>query len=118
MMEAVKYANAIGLDQIENYNKKLAETLRVNLAESGFKVLDIGKNLSAIVTFCGPDNDLENIQTVLKENNVFFSASYKHSALIDFTDKKVDGAVRLSPHYFNTLEEIEKVSEILKKSLK
>lgn len=118
MMKAVKYANAIGLDQIEDYNKKLAETLRANLAESGFKVLDIGKNLSAIVTFCGPDNDLENIQTVLKENNVFFSASYKHSALIDFTDKKVDGAVRLSPHYFNTLEEIEKVSEILKKSLK
>ncbi|MFC7347092.1 aminotransferase class V-fold PLP-dependent enzyme [Chryseobacterium zhengzhouense] len=118
MMKAVKYANAIGLDQIEDYNKKLAETLRINLAESGFKVLDIGKNLSAIVTFCGPDNDLENIQTVLKENNVFFSASYKHSALIDFTDKKVDGAVRLSPHYFNTLEEIEKVSEILRRSLK
>lgn len=118
MMKAVKYAHAIGLDQIEDYNKKLAETLRINLAESGFKVLDIGKNLSAIVTFCGPDNDLENIQTVLKENNVFFSVSYKHSALIDFTDKKVDGAVRLSPHYFNTLEEIEKVSEILRKSLK
>lgn len=116
MMEAVKYANNIGLDQIENYNKNLAETLRTNLAESGFKVLDIGKNLSSIVTFCGPDNDLENIQTVLRENNVFFSASYKHSALIDFTAKKVDGAVRLSPHYFNTLEEIDKISEILSKS--
>lgn len=116
MMEAVKYANNIGLEQIENYNKNLAETLRTNLAESGFKVLDIGKNLSSIVTFCGPDNDLENIQNVLRGNNVFFSASYKHSALIDFTDKKVDGAVRLSPHYFNTLEEIDKVSEILSKS--
>ena len=118
MMEAVKYANTIGLDKIEYYNRKLAERLRTNLAESGFKVLDIGKNLSSIVTFCGPDNDLENIQKVLRENNVFFSASYKHSALIDFTDKKVDGAVRLSPHYFNTLEEIEKVSDILHKSLK
>lgn len=118
MMEAVKYANTIGLDKIEYYNRKLAERLRTNLAESGFKVLDIGKNLSSIVTFCGPDNDLENIQKVLRENNVFFSASYKHSALIDFTDKKVDGAVRLSPHYFNNLEEIEKVSDILHKSLK
>lgn len=118
MMEAVKYANNVGLNNIENYNRKLAETLRINLKNSGFKVLDIGINLSSIVTFCGPDNDLENIQKVLKENNVFFSASYKHSALIDFTDKKVDGAVRLSPHYFNTLEEIEKVSDILHKSLK
>ncbi|MBO6185430.1 MAG: aminotransferase class V-fold PLP-dependent enzyme [Chryseobacterium sp.] len=118
IMEAVKYANNVGLNTIENYNRKLAETLRINLKNSGFKVLDIGKNLSSIVTFCGPDNDLENIQKVLRENNVFFSASYKHSALIDFTDKKVDGAVRLSPHYFNTLEEIEKVSDILHKSLK
>ena len=118
MMEAVQYANIIGLNNIENYNKKLAETLRKNLEKGGFKVLDIGKNLSSIVTFCGPDNDLENIQKVLRENNVFFSVSYKNSALIDFADKKVDGAVRLSPHYFNTLEEIEKVSDILHKSLK
>ncbi|MBM7419849.1 MULTISPECIES: aminotransferase class V-fold PLP-dependent enzyme [Chryseobacterium] len=118
MMEAVKYANIIGLNNIENYNKKLAETLRKNLENGGFKVLDIGKNLSSIVIFCGPDNDLDNIQKVLKKNNVFFSVSYKNSALIDFTDKKVDGAVRLSPHYFNTLEEIEKVSDILHKSLK
>ncbi len=118
MMEAVQYANIIGLNNIENYNKKLAETLRNNLENGGFKVLDIGKNLSSIVTFCGPDNDLDNIQKVLKKNNVFFSVSYKNSALIDFTDKKVDGAVRLSPHYFNTLEEIEKVSDILHKSLK
>ena len=118
MMEAVQYANIIGLNNIENYNKKLAETLRKYLEKGGFKVLDTGKNLSSIVTFCGPDNDLDNIQKVLKENNVFFSVSYKNSALIDFTDKKVDGAVRLSPHYFNTLEEIEKVSDILHKSLK
>ncbi|MGE6395152.1 aminotransferase class V-fold PLP-dependent enzyme [Chryseobacterium scophthalmum] len=118
MMEALQYANIIGLNNIENYNKKLAETLRKNLENGGFKVLDIGKNLSNIVTFCGPDNDLDNIQKVFKENNVFFSVSYKNSALIDFTDKKVDGAVRLSPHYFNTLEEIEKVSDILHKSLK
>ena len=117
MMEAVKYANTIGLNTIENYNRKLSETLRTNLKNSGFKVLDIGQNLSSIVTFCGPDNDLENIQKVLREHNVFFSASYKHSALIDFTDKKVDGAVRLSPHYFNTLEEVEKASEVLRNSL-
>lgn len=117
MMEAVKYANNVGLNNIENYNRKLAETFRINLKNNGFKVLDIGNNLSSIVTFCGPDNDLENIQKVLRENNVFFSVSYKHSALIDFTDKKVDGAVRLSPHYFNTLEEVEKVSEVLRKSL-
>lgn len=71
MMEAVKYANNVGLNNIENYNRKLAETFRINLKDFGFKVLDIGNNLCSIVTFCGPDNDLENIQKVLSENNVF-----------------------------------------------
>lgn len=118
MTEAVKYANIMGLENIESYNRRLAEKLRENLKNTGFKVLDVGKNLSSIVTFCGADNDLENIQKVLKENNVFFSVSYKNSALIDFSDKNVDGAVRLSPHYFNTLDEVEKVSDILAKSLK
>ncbi|WP_426278265.1 aminotransferase class V-fold PLP-dependent enzyme [Chryseobacterium sp. S-02] len=116
--EALKYANTIGLHTIEHYNKGLSERLRGNLKNNGFQIWDQGNNLSSIITFCGPDEDLENIQKVLKENNVFFSVTYKNSALIDFTDKNINGIVRLSPHYFNTVEEIEKVSEILKNSLK
>jgi len=117
ILEAMKYANHVGLDKIEKYNRKLAGKLRSNLAEMGFRVLDIGKNLSSIVTFCAPDIHIENIQKILTENNVFYSVSYKQSALIDFSEKKVDGAIRLSPHYFNTVEEIECVSKILKKFL-
>lgn len=113
--EALKYANNVGLDYIEHYNRKLSEKLRENLQNLGFKVLDKGNRLSSIVTFCGADNDLENIQKVLRDHNVFFSVSYKNSALIDFTNKNVPGAIRFSPHYINTIEEIEKVSEILKR---
>ncbi|KQT23315.1 capreomycin acetyltransferase [Chryseobacterium sp. Leaf405] len=116
--KALQYANDIGLDNIEHYNRELSQKLRQNLRNSGFQVWDLGNNLSSIITFSGPDGDLENIQKVLKENNVYFSATYKNSALIDFTNKNIHGIVRLSPHYFNTTEEIEKVSEILKNSLK
>jgi selenocysteine lyase/cysteine desulfurase len=116
--EALKYANTIGIHTIEHYNKGLSERLRGNLKNSGFQIWDQGNNLSSIITFCGPDGDLVDIQKVLKENNVFFSVTYKNSALIDFTNKNINGIVRLSPHYFNTVEEIEKVSEMLKYSLK
>ncbi|WP_346985327.1 aminotransferase class V-fold PLP-dependent enzyme [Chryseobacterium sp. POE27] len=115
--EALRYANAVGLDAIEKYNKNLSQKLRNNLQNSGFQIWDIGKNLSSIITFSGPEGDLENIQKVLKENNIFFSTTYKNSALIDFTKKKINGIVRLSPHCFNTEEEIETVSELLKQSL-
>lgn len=115
--EALKYANSIGMNHIEQYNKNLSKTLRNNLQNSGFQVWDLGNPISSIVTFSGPEGDLENIQKVLKENNVFFSVTYKNSALIDFTRKNIDGIVRLSPHYFNTAEEINTVSELLKQSL-
>ncbi|WP_294317903.1 aminotransferase class V-fold PLP-dependent enzyme [uncultured Chryseobacterium sp.] len=115
---AIGYANTVGMDAIEKYNQSLSRKLRENLKESGFSVWDLGNRLSSIVTFSGPDGDLENIQKVLKENNVYFSVAYKNSALIDFTNKNINGIVRLSPHYFNTIEEIERVSEILERSLK
>lgn len=114
--KALQYANNIGLNAIEHYNKGLSERLRENLRNSGFNVWDWGKNLSSIVTFSGPDGDLEKIQHVLKEHNVFFSVTHKNSALIDFARKNINGIVRLSPHYFNTVEEIDVVSNVLKRA--
>lgn len=114
LTEAVKYANMIGMDQIEKYNRKLAETLRNGLQNAGYKVLDEGKHLSSIVTFCNEDHTIENIQNVFAQNKVYFSFSNKSSALIDFTNKNINTAIRLSPHYFNTYEEIETVIHLLK----
>lgn len=113
LTEALRYANGVGLQNIENYNKKLAETLRAGLLNNGLRVLDQGWNLSSIITFVAKDGDIENIYRILKENKVYFSVSNKSNALIDFTMKGLDRAIRLSPHYFNTSEEIEKVVRML-----
>lgn len=111
--EAARYANGLGLQNIENYNKKLAENLRTGLQNNGLRVLDQGNNLASIVTFCAADNSIEGIYKILKDNNVYFSVSNKSNALIDFTLKNLDKAIRLSPHYFNTPEEIEQVIGML-----
>ncbi|OCA73973.1 aminotransferase class V-fold PLP-dependent enzyme [Chryseobacterium arthrosphaerae] len=111
--EALRYANTIGMAAIENYNRELSGKLRVNLQNSGYRILDQGNQLSSIVTFCQKDNKIDKIQKVLNENSVFFTVSNKTNALIDFTFKNVDHAIRLSPHYFNTAEEIEVVSGLL-----
>jgi cysteine desulfurase/selenocysteine lyase len=113
--EALRYANHVGMQNIETYNRKLAETLRANLSGNGFKVLDQGNRLSSIVTFCDQNNQIEAIEKVLKENHVYFAVSKKSNALIDFTVKNVESAIRLSPHYFNTSEEIERITEVLKR---
>ncbi|MDQ0781870.1 aminotransferase class V-fold PLP-dependent enzyme [Chryseobacterium sp. W4I1] len=114
LVEAMKYANNIGLANIENYNLQLAKDLRIGLQNNGLRVLDEGKNLSSIVTFCAQDGSIENIYRRLKENTIYFSVSNKSNALIDFTFKNVEKAIRLSPHYFNTSDEIETVIKMLK----
>jgi selenocysteine lyase/cysteine desulfurase len=46
-------------------------------------------------------------------HDVYFSVNTLPWALLDFEKKKIDWAVRLSPHYFNTPDEIDQVSAIL-----
>lgn len=111
--EAAKYATGIGLSHIESYNRILAESLREGLKNKGFRILDEGNNLCSIVTFCNADGSIESIYKTLKDNHVYFSVSNKSNALIDFTFKNVEKAIRFSPHYFNTSEEIEQVVKIL-----
>jgi len=113
--EAIRYANHIGLDNIEAYNLQLSKKLRELLTQNeNLSVLDAGTNLASIVTFNTKTLDLSALQNLLSANQVFYSVSFKTSALIDFTAKNVDWALRFSPHYFNTVEEVEKVATLLK----
>jgi selenocysteine lyase/cysteine desulfurase len=41
-------------------------------------------------------------------------SSYRNVAVIDYDEKKVAWAVRASPHYFNTKEEIDLFIEALR----
>ncbi|MGH1517277.1 aminotransferase class V-fold PLP-dependent enzyme [Chryseobacterium sp. JK1] len=113
LKEALRYANNIGMVTIENYNHTLAETLRTNLQNKGFRILDKGNRLGSIITFCEKDGKVEKSSKILTDHNVYFKVNDKNNALIDFTLKNVDQAIRLSPHYFNTLEEMEKISQLL-----
>lgn len=78
------------MNQIESYNRNLADTLRINLQNNDFRLLDQGNRLSSIVTFCQADGKVEKIHKVLSDHNVFFKENRRQDALIDFTSKNVD----------------------------
>ncbi|MDH5365350.1 MAG: aminotransferase class V-fold PLP-dependent enzyme [Cyclobacteriaceae bacterium] len=114
LKEAINYANLVGLEHIQDYNKKLMMHLRKNLSEiSGVNLYDKGSTTGSILTFRKEGKSLEKITKNLEENNVYFSISQTEWGLIDFNKKGIDWVVRLSPHYFNTKEEMDKVSEII-----
>lgn len=116
LAEALRYANAIGIKNIAKYNLSLATKLRSSLAQiSGLDLLDKGSVLSNIVTFWVKNSTLSDLEAHLKNNGVYYSSSLKNYAVIDFAKKGVDWAIRLSPNYYNTFEEIDALVDILKK---
>ena len=112
--EAIKYANNIGMEHIQAYNEKIMKQLRANLSSIPNVVLfDNGLNTSNILTFRKGNVPLKRISNILDKNKVYYSVSNKEWGLIDFNKKGIEWAIRLSPHYFNTIEEMDKVSQTI-----
>lgn len=114
LAEAVRYANEIGIQNIYAYNQPLIKKLRECLsAIDGIEVLDKGSSLSNIVTFHKQGVELNQLEDFLSKGKIYYTVSRLEYAIIDFTKKKVDWAIRLSPHYFNTMGEIENVIDVV-----
>lgn len=116
LAEAVRYCNEIGIENIEKYNYDIAKRLRYNLSQiPNIQLLDLGSKICNIITFHVKGKTLIEVDGFLKTNNIYFSQSLKSYAIIDYKKKGVDWAIRFSPHYFNTLEEMDRVGELVKK---
>ncbi len=103
---AARYALAIGLDRIAQRTTALAEQLRAQLAAAGFRVLDRGSQRCGIVTVAIPAHDAESFRSELQRRGINSSISRREYAVIDFAQKGVEWALRLSPHYYNTEDEL------------
>lgn len=111
---AIHYANEIGLQQIADRNKYLGGILRPRLASlPGVTMLDKGKEQASIITLSAPVNDPQWLMTSLRERNINTAISVIAGALIDFRSKGVNWALRISPHYYNTEDEIDTLLDAL-----
>jgi selenocysteine lyase/cysteine desulfurase len=113
--EAARYANAVGVEGGGRRARELAATLRSKLQGlPGFRVLDRGKELAAIVTVEVAGWDAPELVKVLRQDGINTSASLRAYSVIDMDEKHAASALRLSPHYYNTEQEIDTVVEALK----
>ncbi|MFG1820319.1 aminotransferase class V-fold PLP-dependent enzyme [Kribbella sp. NPDC049174] len=108
---AVRYARQIGLDAIARRTPALAARLREKLADiPGVRVLDRGTTLGALVTFEIEGWQPHPFKAAMDARRINSALSFHDFAQFDFTDKNVDWCLRLSPHYYNTTEEIDFVA--------
>ena len=118
LAEAVEYALQWGVDAIWERVRRLADELRVALARiPGVKIRDLGVNKCAIVTFTMNGVHPDKIRLELKKERINVSVSPPEYTLIDMERRRLsDGLVRASVHYYNTSEEIERLTEAVGKT--
>ncbi len=110
---SISEINAIGIQEIAAYNKKLQLRYREVLSSiDGLKILEESNSSCSIITWRYKDFSKNQMEKVLNRCGVIYSFAMKESALIDMSKKGIDWAVRFSPHYFNTENEIVQFKEL------
>ncbi len=116
---AARYALDVGIDVAHDRAWMLARRLRQGLAAiDGVRVLDRGATQCAIVTAAFDRVHANAVVEKLAEWRINSVVSLLEFGRFDFADKDVDAAIRLSPHYYNTDEEIDAAVEAVGHALR
>src|SRR5881392_2056181 len=107
--EAAGYALAAGQEGADRAGQ-LAAQLRERLQEiDGVRLLDRGRERCAIVTLAVAGRDAAELKLRLRERGINTSSADRTAAgVIDMDEKRATSVLRLSPHYYNTVEELDR----------
>ena len=104
---AIEYCLRIGEDRIQQQVQALSEIMRQGLAAiPGIRLLDRGKAICGLLTFTAAGVEPGQLVSQLLSRHINVVPSYRNFAVLDFDEKMVQWAIRASPHYYNTPEEI------------
>jgi selenocysteine lyase/cysteine desulfurase len=107
---AARYAARLGLEAIRERVRVLAADLRGRLAAlDGVTLLDRGPELAGIVTLSVSGRVPRDLVLSLRERGINTSSQTRIDAVLDYDAKGVDGALRVSPHYFNDDQELSRL---------
>src|SRR4051812_48369075 len=104
---AVELLLEAGPSEITERIRALTGSLRNQITPAGFEFLspEEEKNRSGILTFRHPKVGSDRLWEALKTNHIVVSLRF---------DRADRGWLRISPHFYNTGAEIEKIAEVLK----
>ncbi len=108
---AVDYALDLGIEAIENRVLQLGEELRNSLrGVPGMTITDQGSRHCGIVSFTLEGVEPDKIMHALRRSRINVSVSRARSSQWDLPRRGLDGVVRASVHYFNSSEEIQRLT--------
>ncbi len=112
---AVDYSLGLGMDAIRKRIDYLACEMRRMLTEiSGSEILDRGIEKSGIITFNHERVEAAEIVAGLKNSGINISMGTPQYSQVDYLAHGVTSMVRVSPHVYNTREELERCAEVVR----
>ncbi len=113
---AIDYLQDLEMPRIEKQLDHLSSYLRNGLAKIDYvTVHDRGSSLAALVTFHMQGSTPEFIKAELLKERINVVTSIRNFAVIDYDKKGVDWTIRVSPHYYNTREELDLFLDTVKR---
>lgn len=117
MSAATRYLSSVGMDNIEKHEKMLNEKASKAVVNAGGEILG-GKDASkrsGILSFNLPNIDAHTVAIILDESRNIMVRAGRHCVHSYFNAHGIEGSVRASFYFYNTLEEVEVFSEEIKK---
>lgn len=116
---AARYACDVGLETARDRSRELAAYARDRLsALPGVRVLDRGPELCAIATATFQGRHGKDLKLALRARHINTSSPEREDAVIDMDEKEATSALRISPHYYNTMEEIDTTIDALREIIR
>lgn len=117
LCEGVKFIKRIGLDNIRKYEEELLWYLLEQIKKLSYVKIygsDSKKQRSAVISLNVDGIDASIVGEQLNERGIAVRTGYHCAPLIhDVIGTEYAGTVRVSPGYFNTFEDIEKLVEAI-----
>jgi cysteine desulfurase/selenocysteine lyase len=108
---AIEYAQVLGLERIWARVQERGETLRARLAAvPGVTVRDLGVVRGGIVSFTVQGVDAARVKATLRAARINVTVSPARGTLLDMRARGLSEVVRASVHYYNTDEEIDRLT--------
>ena len=112
---AARYALSVGAETSRARAFALGARLRDLLrAIPRVQVLDRGRELCAIVTARIGNRDATDLVQLLRARGINTSATLQWYGLLDLAGRGVSSALRLSPHYYNTDDELALAADAIR----
>ena len=113
--EAHRYALNVGVEQIARRNAQLCAQLRRQLSGlPGVRLLDEGNQLASIITLFSDRKPAAELKADLLAQRINTSLSPHGAAILNYDQKGMStAALRISPHYFNTEVELNRLVDVL-----